>query len=682
MIIKERVFSVHATSKKDMMYIGLMLFVGLVLVFVNFWFVSSQNRNDKQHIAISNELRVLTQSIPKNAGNAADGVPEAFSSLRKRRFDFEQGLKALNEGDVLLNLEGTSEEIPKRALVQLEESWAPIKNNVDIILDTEVLLLSFHEVAKILSQLIPELQVEQDEVVVRLLAQKASAQEIAVAMRQSWLAEKIAHNIDNILLKGVAGIDTADAFSKDVDLFLQVMLGMQNGNDNMHITKVTDKDVQQRLEDISKKFSYIQERVQQIEQASEEITRMRNAAREVDFRSQALLEQATKLSDAFARASLKRFMGPFSSYLLGVVCILLLGWLAWRIYADTKANLAETEAQHKANRTAIWRLLDELSNLAKGDLTVQASVKEDITGAIAESVNYAIDALRKLVFTIKETAVKVSSSAQEVQTTARQLAHASENQSREISGATSAINAMARSVEQVSKDASESAKVASQSVNIAKSGVSVVQNTIRGMERIRMQIQETAKQIKRLGESSQEIGAMVALIDDITEQTNILALNAAIQAAMAGEAGRGFAIVAEEVQRLAERSSRATKQIEVLVKTIQSDTNETVVSMGQTTTEVVQGARLAQDAGVALENIENVSLTLANLIQNISNEGKQQASTGSMISKTMEVIQEITTQTTTGTRTTAASIGDLAELAIELRGSVAGFKLPIEQPGN
>ncbi|HKY69633.1 MAG TPA: methyl-accepting chemotaxis protein, partial [Gammaproteobacteria bacterium] len=576
MIIKERVFSVHATSKKDMMYIGLMLFVGLVLVFVNFWFVSSQNRNDKQHIAISNELRVLTQSIPKNAGNAADGVPEAFSSLRKRRFDFEQGLKALNEGDVLLNLEGTSEEIPKRALVQLEESWAPIKNNVDIILDTEVLLLSFHEVAKILSQLIPELQVEQDEVVVRLLAQKASAQEIAVAMRQSWLAEKIAHNIDNILLKGVAGIDTADAFSKDVDLFLQVMLGMQNGNDNMHITKVTDKDVQQRLEDISKKFSYIQERVQQIEQASEEITRMRNAAREVDFRSQALLEQATKLSDAFARASLKRFMGPFSSYLLGVVCILLLGWLAWRIYADTKANLAETEAQHKANRTAIWRLLDELSNLAKGDLTVQASVKEDITGAIAESVNYAIDALRKLVFTIKETAVKVSSSAQEVQTTARQLAHASENQSREISGATSAINAMARSVEQVSKDASESAKVASQSVNIAKSGVSVVQNTIRGMERIRMQIQETAKQIKRLGESSQEIGAMVALIDDITEQTNILALNAAIQAAMAGEAGRGFAIVAEEVQRLAERSSRATKQIEVLVKTIQSDTNETV----------------------------------------------------------------------------------------------------------
>jgi twitching motility protein PilJ len=322
--------------------------------------------------------------------------------------------------------------------------------------------------------------------------------------------------------------------------------------------------------------------------------------------------------------------------------------------------------------------LDELANLADGDLTVHATVGEDITGAIAESVNYAINALRKLVFTINDTAVQVSASAQEVQSTARNLAEASENQAKEIVGATAAINAMASSIEHVSANATESTDVAENSVNIAKSGVSLVQNTISGMERIKGQIQETAKQIKRLGESSQEIGDTVSLIDDITDQTNILALNAAIQAAMAGEAGKGFAVVAEEVQRLAERSSLATKQIESLVSAIQNDTNETVKSMEQTTIEVVQGARLAQDAGVALEKIENVSLHLAELIQNISNEAQQQALTASKISKTMAVIQEITTQTASGTMTTATSIGQLAELAIELRDSVAGFKLPIQ----
>ena len=286
------------------------------------------------------------------------------------------------------------------------------------------------------------------------------------------------------------------------------------------------------------------------------------------------------------------------------------------------------------------------------------------------------DQLRDLVATINLTAGQVAGAVQDTQATAMHLAQASEHQAQQISEASTAINDMAQSIDQVSANAAESSAVAERSVEIANKGNEVVHNTIHGMDNIREQIQDTAKRIKRLGESSQEIGDIVSLIDDIADQTNILALNAAIQASMAGEAGRGFAVVADEVQRLAERSSAATRQIETLVRAIQTDTNEAVISMEQTTTEVVRGARLAQDAGVALEEIEGVSKTLAALIQSISNAAQQQTSSAGQISLTMNVIQQITTQTSSGSTATAESIGNLAKMASQLRRSVSGFTLP------
>ncbi len=356
-----------------------------------------------------------------------------------------------------------------------------------------------------------------------------------------------------------------------------------------------------------------------------------------------------------------------------VISFITLGYLFNR---DAKARLAISEEDNGLNQAAILRLLDELADLADGDLTVTTTVSEDFTGAIADSVNFTIDQLRQLVSRINQTAVQVSGAAQESQQTALQLAEASDHQAQEIAGASAAINEMAVTIDQVSANAAESALVASKSVSIANNGAKLVQNTIHGMDTIREQIQDTSKRIKRLGESSQEIGDIVSLINDIADQTNILALNAAIQASMAGDAGRGFAVVADEVQRLAERSASATKQIESLVKTIQSDTNEAVTSMEQTTSEVVGGARLAQDAGVALEEIEGVSANIAELIQNISNAARQQASSAGHISNTMNVIQEITSQTSAGTGATAQAIGDLAGMALELRESVAGFTLP------
>ena len=362
--------------------------------------------------------------------------------------------------------------------------------------------------------------------------------------------------------------------------------------------------------------------------------------------------------------------------MLAVGGMVLVAIIAMLLLRDARKRLSEQAEQNERNQAAILQLLDELADLAEGDLTVHASVTENFTGAIADSINFAIDQMRGLVSNINRVSVRVARAAEETQQTARSLANASENQAREITAASTAINEMAVSIDHVSSNAAESAAVAERAVAIANKGADVVQATIGGMDTIRGQIQETSKRIKRLGESSQEIGDIVSLINDIADQTNILSLNAAIQASMAGDAGRGFAVVADEVQRLAERSSAATKQIAALVKTIQTDTNEAVISMEQTTTEVVNGAKRAQDAGVALEEIESVSTSLAELIQNISNAARQQAASAGHVSNTMGVIQEITSQTANGTEATAKSVGALAEMANEMRVSVEFFKLP------
>jgi twitching motility protein PilJ len=431
------------------------------------------------------------------------------------------------------------------------------------------------------------------------------------------------------------------------------------------------------LGDVQKSWSGLEAPVQKVIAAAPTLVTVKNAATQASVDSQDVLLKANAVSNALGKLPQTR---PFPNVwwgLLGAIAAVAFALLlVITLVRDQRRRFAQSTELNQRNQEAIMRLLDEMGSLAEGDLTVKTTVSEDITGAIADSVNYAIDELRSLVTTINETSEQVSSSAQETQTTARHLANAAEQQAQQITSATSAINQIVSSMDVVSKDSAESADVAERSVKIASRGAEVVRETISGMDSIRDQIQETSKRIKRLGESSQEIGSIVELINDIAEQTNILALNAAIQAASAGEAGRGFAVVADEVQRLAERSTSATKRIETLVQTIQSDTNEAVNSMEQTTAEVVAGARLAEDAGSALGDIERVSHDLSALIQNISTAAREQSAAATDISVSMNAIQEITSQTSQGASQTADSIGTLAQLASDLRRSVAHFKLP------
>ncbi len=404
-----------------------------------------------------------------------------------------------------------------------------------------------------------------------------------------------------------------------------------------------------------------------------------------------LLLVATVLGVLVAAAGVAGFLTTQSPMYLGVAIgaalIVLLALFAWIRVRSIEREIAERERaalahrkENERNQEAILRLLDELAPLADGDLTVQATVTEDITGTIADSINYAIGVLRDLVSTINQSAIQLEGATRQTQSLSQHLAKAATAQSKQIFSATESAGTMAGSTEEISGNAERAADVARHSVDVAHKGGDAVRRTIDGMNTIRETIQETSKRIKRLGESSQEIGNIVELINDIAEQTNILALNASIQASMAGDAGRGFAVVADEVQRLAERAAAATRQIEALVRTIQTDTNEAVVSMERSTTDVVGGALLAENAGAALEEIEQVSTQIASLVQNISASSRQQASSAQAIARNMQVLKEISTQTSESTGATSQAIAKLAELSADLRKSASGFRLPPGAP--
>ena len=646
--------------------------LGLVLITIVYFLfeIYTSSQRDANLNNLASELRASSFELTLQAQKAVAGEDEAFDQLKSVVDNMSSNLQALEAADTRNEL---TDEIASYGAV-----WSKVKNNAQIIIDNEQNITFMHEVRRTLEDSLPRLQLENRNIVDILLENKAPADQVSFAQRQSWFAERIGRNIDRMLAGGEGSSEAADQFNIDANIFDQVLQGLIKGNLALDISRVTDREALNSLNEITEDFNFVSNSVREIYEARGDLFNARNAEEVIVTSAPDLQNAISKVSNTINLLPDNRRADDQAILLLIFLAALLLLGIIFFANRSSKRSLEEQIDTNDRNQAAILRLLDELADLADGDLTTTATVTEDFTGAIADSINFTVDQLRVLVSRINDTAVRVAQASAETQQTALHLAEASEHQAQEIAGASAAVNEMAVTIDQVSANAAESAGVAERSVSIANNGAKVVQNTINGMDTIREQIQDTSKRIKRLGESSQEIGDIVSLINDIADQTNILALNAAIQASMAGDAGRGFAVVADEVQRLAERSATATKQIEALVKTIQNDTNEAVTSMESTTSEVVRGARLAQDAGVALEEIESVSANLAELIQNISNAARQQASSAGHISNTMNVIQEITSQTSAGTSATARAIGNLADMAIELRESVSGFTLPEE----
>ncbi|MBW8823872.1 MAG: methyl-accepting chemotaxis protein [Xanthomonadales bacterium] len=617
------------------------------------------------------DLQVLSQQYANLSRAAVDGKPDAFKNLKTVREDIQ---KAINEVDSRYGSEG-----PVSAdIARVKATWAPLAKGGDAIINSESVLTGLSGNAEKFSNRIPDLQAQLNEVVAGLSNGGAPAAQQQIAMRQIVLASGMGRRIAEIRAGGAGAPVAGNGLRQDSGLFDQIMTSLREGG--VMAAKVTTGAAVAPLNKATLMWSEMKKDLDAILGNSRQLFDAQSASDKIGTGADKLLADSRKLFSSFtASGSLKdtNILGNvWITLLAGALAVLSLVFLLVNQYRAQAQRRAAVEELNARNQQAIMRLLDEMGSLAEGDLTVKATVTEDVTGAIADSINFAIEQLRSLVGTINDTSVQVAAGAQETQNTALNLAEAAEHQSQEITHASDRISEIATNINQVSRNSAQSAEVARKSVEIATNGAGVVRQTIVGMDNIRDQIQETSKRIKRLGESSQEIGSIVELINDISEQTNILALNASIQAASAGEAGRGFAVVADEVQRLAERASRATKRIEGLVHTIQSDTNEAVSSMEQTTTEVVRGARLAEDAGTALGEIERVSSDLANLIQNISHSAEQQSSAASNITQTMDTIRSITAQTSQGASQTAQSIGTLAQLATDLRRSVADFKLP------
>jgi twitching motility protein PilJ len=471
---------------------------------------------------------------------------------------------------------------------------------------------------------------------------------------------------------GDAG-QAAQRIAENSDYLGQVISGLAGGSSALALPRVTAPEAARHLRALDAIYTDLSAAVRRAVAAAPTLPAAQAASRAIAMDARDLAGAASSAGGGlFTWAPLALLAAGLGLLLAALVATL-------RMRRTVERQRLSADAQRKEsdrNQQAILRLLDELSSLADGDLTVQATVTEDITGAIADSINYAVDALRGLVSTINASAIQLDSATRQTQALSQHLSRASGAQSKQISSATESAASMASSVEGVSGNAERASDVARHSVEVAHKGGDAVRRTIDGMNTIRETIQETSKRIKRLGESSQEIGNIVELINDIAEQTNILALNASIQSSMAGEAGRGFAVVADEVQRLAERAANATKQIEVLVRTIQTDTNEAVVSMERSTTDVVGGALLAENAGAALEEIEQVSNQIASLVQNISGSARQQTHAAQNIARNMQVLKEISGQTFESTNATSAAIAKLAELSAGLRKSAAGFRLP------
>ncbi len=675
-----KVRGAKSPSNRAITVLSVLLLVSLVLALLTFVHTTTQEAFDEQYLLRAAEQRILAQRLAKFSLLAARGERQAFSSLQGVRDRFEQIMWELKNGARSEGLPAAPDEV-RPTLREVENTWLELRQNADEILAAKEPTLAIGEFSSVISEFIPQLQDLSNEVVQGLINEQASPRQIYIATEQLMLAQRIDTKVNAVLLGGQETASAIDQFSRDGDRFGRVLDGLLEGDPDLGVDKVTNPAAEASLRDVATLFGTINDHAEEIIDNIPAVLPALEAASTVDEVSDRTSDKAEQLITAFGESP-GRFQllgikaGPGAVALFGAAAALFLILLGVQLVVDARRREEASKQLNENNQKAILRLLDEMGDLADGDLTVTASVTEDITGAIADSINYAIEALRELVTTINATSEQVSSSTQESRATAMHLAEASEHQAEQITQANGSIKEMTIAIDQMTKDAAESAEVAKRSVDIANTGADTVRNTIQGMDSIREQIQETSKRIKRLGESSQEIGDIVELIDDIADQTNILALNAAMQAAMAGEAGRGFAVVADEVQRLAERSINATKQIEALVKTIQADTNEAVISMDASTAGVVKGAKFAEDAGEALMEIENVSQYISDLTEKISSSAKIQSDESARINDTMAVIQEITTQTSDGTNQTAQSIGELADLSDELQKTVAGFRLP------
>ena len=655
-----------------------LLVVAGILVFLN----ARESKYGALHIADAGQLRMLSQRLAKAAQQSLLGNPEAFKQVAASRDAFTAILDRLVRGGEAGGVTvPASPDRTQPTLEALAKEWQKTEQNASTLIKEQKNLVGLGAAVAQVNGSNPQLLDLAERVQALKLQNAASTREISTAGQLVMLTQRLAKNANALLAGETVDSEVAFLLGKDTNEFRTLLVALREGNAQMRLAPSKDPETAARLEELATAFKTYQDSASAILGNMQRLIAAKNAAAAIFTDSEKLLQETEKVATEYD-ADLAGSKTIYLVLLLGLAAVVVAALIAVAFVRDEQRRREEAETQqavvkrqNEQNQGAILRLMNEMQNFAEGDLTVRATVSEDITGAVADSVNFAIEELRSLVSRITAAADQVTVASDSAQQTTVQMLSDNDKQSQEIKNTSAQVLGMARTINDVSSSATQSAGVAKASLAAAEKGQQAVQDAISGMNDIRDQIQETAKRIKRLGESSQEIGEIVELISDITEQTNVLALNAAIQAASAGEAGRGFTVVAEEVQRLAERSGEATKQIGAIVKTIQTDTQDAVSAMEKSTQGVVEGAKLSDNAGQALAEIGDVSKKLAQLIETISQTTQTQAKAAGAVAVSMRNILGITEQATEGTKRTAQSVGQLATLARDLKSSVANFKL-------
>jgi twitching motility protein PilJ len=643
--------------------------IGLVI------FDARESRNSASYATATAEMRFHAQRMAKAAADSTTGNANAFSQLADSRERFAKSLTALiNGGELGGDVVPPSPESVQPTLAEIDKRWKKAESQSKALLDARKDLVNLGVNVRLISSGSAQLSELSDELVGLMAQAGAGTAQLLLADKLAAVAQRMGRGANELLGAENVSPEVAFLLGKDANTYREILKGLDEGSDTLRIPPLKDADSRTQLQQLTAVFQKFSVNADNILQNIQKLSAARIAGRELLNASEPVVGDLTKAAGVYdsERGTGMRVLLAVVFGMLALATLIVIGYL---FLSDARKRAAAVEEENKRNQEAILRLLNEMGDLADGDLTVRAKVTEDITGAIADSMNYTIEELRTLVTGVNRASAQVTERSQEAQHVSAQLLAAAERQSKEIEETSSRVLQVSHSISDVSVNAEESARVAQRSLHAAEKGAQAVQNSISGMNEIREQIQETSKRIKRLGESSQEIGEIVELISDITEQTNVLALNAAIQAASAGEAGRGFSVVAEEVQRLAERSGEATKQIGAIVRTIQLDTQDAVSAMEKSTQGVVEGAKLSDAAGQALSEIGQVSKQLADLIQTISKATQTQADATGQVAANMQAILEITRQTTAGTQQTAVSVQNLTQVASELKSSVSGFRL-------
>jgi twitching motility protein PilJ len=652
------------------------LIISLIFITITFFLLTRHAQHEQQWISLATDVQVTSQQLAKSAGEAASGNLDAFLELGNSRGKIADAMDELLSGSVSNNQPPTSDAV-ETPMERLSVTWNRMSGNASSILDRERLILELAAARNIVQENIPGIQEHTDAGIRALTQSGAPTNQVVFASRQLLLADRILRRVSEVLQGGGNAVNAAEKLDEDRNLFDRVLAALLQGDSQLGIKKVRNTRALQSLTEVKTRFETIRPHINTILNSSSDLFEVRGAADEIFLDSRDVFDEAANLKHAIAELPQNRWWPSQTTGYIGLAVMLLLVWILVRSFLSAERQRSKDAARlNRKNQAAILKLLEEMGSLADGDLTVQASVTENITSAIADSFNFAIEQLRELVKGIQYTAQEVAGSAMETRLSTSELAKASATQAEQVGAAAETVEKMVQSFDAMANRSSESSDVARSSVDIAHTGGKKVRETINGMDTIRGQIQQTSKRIKRLGESTQEIGDIVGMINGIAEQTNVLALNAAIQAATAGGAGKGFAVVADEVQLLAESATNATRRIETLVQTIQTDTFEAVVSMESTISDVVSGAQLAEDAGTALEQIELVSTDLSRLIADISKDAHSQSAIATEISEIMKGVQAVSVHASEGSTQAATSVEKLAELVMQLSDSVTDFKLP------